>query len=1383
MSCLPWPSEEKFLERVLRDYEDELAFSLRRVDPVELSENFFERSVISKESYNQFTSMDHSRIKSRLRLRYLVRLVSEKLKKDPALWENLLAVLDTLEGVPSSLTDKLKQAVLNTNEGLADDSEAVGGVSGTSLGEANENEEVVLTTGDVNLLTELLVEVSDVWFNIAISLGLPQHEINNCKGKDNKISLFQILGFWVANNSEPTLKKLTDTLCSEIVARTAAAKKVTRKFMEAKRMSKGNAKRTDVAKSKRHKSPIIPTTPRIVIQSLPTAEVADGKSTLLKVQASPRESVSYQWKKDDKSLANSFRYSGVDEDILVVRHACQGTEGEYTCQVSLQDKQVSSEPITLTVLFPLAAKRRLLNLYSTVSEIPSTKSSWPPFVAKSFINLALIKSSRAQEITGDYSVHDDADDIIAEKEIITYKDVFSEYKSGELILVEGRPGSGKTTLVHKIIKDWRLGEVLTKSELTFLVTLRLLNNMTLDESLGEILQEFYSNNEELETTVSTIIKKDGDGVCFVLDGLDEYCSRNKEKSVILKLLNRKLLPRSMIIVFSRPSATRLINRDCIAKHIEVFGFRKEQISEYIDNFPFEIEDSSSGNSIIKANQLKEYLHSHPNIHDMCYLPIHAAMICFLFQLSNNMSPTQTRVYEEFTLSIVYRLFASRENSQALNSLKDLKGAHAQYFNDLCRLAYEMTIESKQVISSQQLEKCLGERGSLSEEAGLGLLTICPTLQKTGIHQNYAFLHLTFQEFLAAYYIANYLDESQQIELLVERCRNKRKVFNFTRDMKTVWRFYSGLVNFENSEQILYNLLASARDIDSEFFHYALESQQKCVCDAVMMFYSQTLQFDGTTTRTLNVSDFSAIEYVVTTSSQLITDLEIANMDYSTTVSLLHKLKKADLHQLQHISILTKNIAKLSMRACLNDDGMEHFCELLNKSNNVKHLRLEVEHALLSSARELADQINRCTSLLRLDLSYNGTPECIQTFAITLNPHMPECSLSLEKLNHQGHALGHRERNRRWSRLYLKVINKDTREDLPCPLGGQKSSLKNCFSLKLKLINFDISGLACLSKKLSHKQLQRDLDQCDDHISLDGASTLVGGLKFLTALKCPDRSDNIGPNCTIVEACGIKFFTLLQCLDVSASIIDSDGIAAIAYGFQYMTRLEILYLHHINIGCNGARALACGFKYLARLNELYLCVSSIGPDGATALAAEFRHLVALQKLDLSHNNIGPDGATALAEKFRHLAAIQKLDLSHNNIGPDGATALAGKFEFLAALQKFDLSHNNIGPDGATALAGKFEFLTALQMLNLSCNKIGLYGTISLARQFNVLTALRMLDLSHNSIGPDGAIALAGGLCYLTELRQCFLYGNSITHAGAKAVITSLKECEHLEQCSL
>ena len=60
----------------------------------------------------------------------------------------------------------------------------------------------------------------------------------------------------------------------------------------------------------------------------------------------------------------------------------------------------------------------------------------------------------------------------------------------------------------------------------------------------------------------------------------------------------------------------LVNKDCIEKRIEVFGFSKEKISDYTDSFLFELDNVSNNSSINMSNQLKEYLHSHPNIHNM-----------------------------------------------------------------------------------------------------------------------------------------------------------------------------------------------------------------------------------------------------------------------------------------------------------------------------------------------------------------------------------------------------------------------------------------------------------------------------------------------------------------------------------------------------------------------------------------------------------------------------------------------------------------------------------------------------------------------------------------------------------------------------------------------
>ena len=60
--------------------------------------------------------------------------------------------------------------------------------------------------------------------------------------------------------------------------------------------------------------------------------------------------------------------------------------------------------------------------------------------------------------------------------------------------------------------------------------------------MSDLLGLFYSNDEELKVTRDYIEKNDGEGVCFVIDGLDEYRPQNKKKSVIYKLLNRIYLP-------------------------------------------------------------------------------------------------------------------------------------------------------------------------------------------------------------------------------------------------------------------------------------------------------------------------------------------------------------------------------------------------------------------------------------------------------------------------------------------------------------------------------------------------------------------------------------------------------------------------------------------------------------------------------------------------------------------------------------------------------------------------------------------------------------------------------------------------------------------------
>ena len=737
---------------VLCDKEEELIHVLSVKDPVEVANNLYRKCIISDTMRDQFVSLDHSRVEPQLQIRYLLRLARKKLEEDNTVWDKFLNLLAGMGASFNTMRMDLQEQLDKITPGVE-----VCPPTTTASGEAD----IILTIADAEDLTELLAEKCHKWELLAIALKLPECVREKCRGlNDEIIRLNKVITHWLSGDSNTptttTLHTLKKALGGPIVKECNVCSDLEKRFKPVIRARLSLLTVKD-------KNPF--SNPTVTNQSDNT-EVGDGQSTLLLVQASPRQSVSYQWKKNGQSIAISSTYSGVSDDILVVSHARQGTEGEYTCHVSSEGKEVCSNKIILTVEYP-PIKKQLLDLYSVSNEVPS--DSWPPSGTRTFINLVLIESSKEPTDVTDYSVRGNADKITAEKEKVEYEQVFGECKSGELILLEGRPGSGKTTFVHKIIKDWTRGHVLVNARWVMLITLRDLNN-TRAETLTDILGLFCHSEE----TVAKHIEKDsGEGLCFVIDGLDEYQPQDKKKSPIYQLLNKAILPKAMVIVSSRPAATKDLKWEKLTKRIEVFGFTREQVLEYIDCFPFgsHCSDSDMSNtSSTYPDQLKEYLHSHPNVFRMCYLPVLAAMVCFLFKSMGGYIPiTRTKIYEEFVRSIILRHLTRYNGEAQLTSLQDLSGNTKIYFSSLCHLAFEMTINSKQVVIPQELEGQQSETSLPEDTKFLGLVTISRTAKLSGFHSTYTFLHLTFQEYLAAVYVSSLDVEDQMRIIVIEQC--------------------------------------------------------------------------------------------------------------------------------------------------------------------------------------------------------------------------------------------------------------------------------------------------------------------------------------------------------------------------------------------------------------------------------------------------------------------------------------------------------------------------------------------------------------------------------------------------------------------------------------
>ena len=555
----------------------------------------------------------------------------------------------------------------------------------------------------------------------------------------------------------------------------------------------------------------------------------------------------------------------------------------------LEEKSVPKESTSLSPAATMKKsalqtyKRHLFLRYSREPEV--SEGDWPPVVSKNFINLALVKPSDVPSRTN-YSMPGNPDKELEKKVKIEYEQAFEVYTRSEKMLVLGCPGSGKTTLVHKVVKDWVQGLVLKGAELVYVISLRLLISKR-DSKLSSILNQFhYSEGNVLQQNIEEV---DGKGVCFILDGLDEYPPRSKEKCPIYALIDKSYLPEAMVIVTSRPAAASayLPNKSSF-KQIEVFGFSRKDIFEYVDSFPF----SEPSNSAEPSKKLNNFLKSRPGVLDLCYLPVNVAIICFLYNCTSEILPdTQTEIYKLFTISIILRQLMKSNKSAKLISLEHLQEEEAEHFKELCRAAYKLTVDSRQVFNHIEFYA--------DSQHSLGLVTIHRHAQWSGEYQKYSFIHLTIQEFLAAYHISK-LSPEQQLDVIDQ--------YSSAVHMRNVWKFYFGLAKFSNEG------LDGAKNIIQKTSHdelfpilCAYEAKQESIVKLVSSQKFQILQLHRT-------YDLSALSYLMSaaacpdneatpTTHLLVIDCTV---NAGTCDHLLGQLSDRAINNLEELAVISNN---------------------------------------------------------------------------------------------------------------------------------------------------------------------------------------------------------------------------------------------------------------------------------------------------------------------------------------------------------------------------------------------------------------------------------------------------------------------------------------------
>uniref|UniRef100_A0A8C1PFC0 Uncharacterized protein n=1 Tax=Cyprinus carpio TaxID=7962 RepID=A0A8C1PFC0_CYPCA len=340
---------------------------------------------------------------------------------------------------------------------------------------------------------------------------------------------------------------------------------------------------------------------------------------------------------------------------------------------------------------------------------------------------------------------------------IQCNDIFKVHKGRQnrKVLTMGIAGVGKTISVNKFILDWAEGKANQDILFIFPLPFRKLNLIKKEYSLMKLLRRwFFSHPEELPS-----LPEDDSKVMFIFDGLDEFrCPLKFDKNdgftdvnekttvskIVTNLIERHLLPSSLIWITSRPAAAGLIPRDYIDQVTEVRGFNDEQKEQYF------IKNSSPE----LAGTIIRHIKKSRSLYIMCHIPVFCWISLTVLQpllareSNDKTHTTLTEMYISFLLSQKQQM----EKKYSDNSeLKPKARSFDQVILKLGKLAFKQLQKGNLIFYKEDLEECGVDVSEGSVYSGL-CTQIFQEEKAVSERKVYSFVHLSVQEFLAALYV-------------------------------------------------------------------------------------------------------------------------------------------------------------------------------------------------------------------------------------------------------------------------------------------------------------------------------------------------------------------------------------------------------------------------------------------------------------------------------------------------------------------------------------------------------------------------------------------------------------------------------------------------------
>ena len=373
--------------------------------------------------------------------------------------------------------------------------------------------------------------------------------------------------------------------------------------------------------------------------------------------------------------------------------------------------------------------------------------------------------------------------------VVTMSEIFNRHEECEeprVVLIEGKPGMGKTTYCKKVVFDWATGKHATGNCFTNFAMVLLIKCRDVQSGLWEAIEDQLlprEVGEDQRERFFDFIRHNQSNVLLVLDGLDEVSE--KKLPMFSEIIQGRVLPNCRVVATARHEAGVKVRKYCDTL-LEIEGFTEEDVNSFIRKF---FRDKSK-----LAEQLIAHLCVDYRLYAILTNPLNTALLCLVYEDLKGVFPeSRTKLYMEIVECVLRRY---RTKQQLPENGEDLVDLYESQLKHLGSIALKGLLEDNLDFDEKELGK-----HKASDLPGFGFLSVQPGGSKLRPTRRYGFLHKTFQEFFAAFYLSCQLIQKEKSSKSIAADKKYRH------ELKEVLLFTFGMLA-ARCEETAVNLLKS-----------------------------------------------------------------------------------------------------------------------------------------------------------------------------------------------------------------------------------------------------------------------------------------------------------------------------------------------------------------------------------------------------------------------------------------------------------------------------------------------------------------------------------------------------------------------------------------------